>query len=131
MRKICLWCPSKKRMNIITRTHVHLFGEWTMILRKMVKKKPFLINPKHQYHAFRWEECVYDVQLFREWKLLQEYMLIIFGKQTMILRKMVEKKAFLKQNINIVHLLRRMCLWCPIMKGIEIVKSIQVCPCSR
>ena len=32
------------------------FGEWTLIIRKMVERKASLENPKHQYHVCEWGE---------------------------------------------------------------------------
>ena len=47
-------------MKIITGIRVFPFHEWTLIISKMVERKAFLANPKHQYHATQWEEHVYS-----------------------------------------------------------------------
>ena len=35
---------------------VFSFHEWTLIIRKIIERKAFLANPKHQYCASQWEE---------------------------------------------------------------------------
>ena len=48
--------PITERMKIIMGIQVFSFCEWTLIIRKMTKRKSFLANPKHQYHVSQWEE---------------------------------------------------------------------------
>ena len=63
------------------------------ILRK-VKRKVFLMKPKHQYHLSQWEECVYGAQSWNERGLLCESLFVQIDRRTLIL-KMVERKFFL------------------------------------
>ena len=48
--------PITKMMEIIVSIQVYLISQWTLIMRKKVERKAFRSNPKHQYHAFQWEE---------------------------------------------------------------------------
>ena len=40
--------PIRKRMKIIASIKFVLFHRWTIIIRKMVERKAFLANAKHQ-----------------------------------------------------------------------------------
>ena len=51
----------KKEHGLLWESRFHLFHKWTMIIRKMVEK-PFLSNPKHQYHVSQYGEHDYSVQ---------------------------------------------------------------------
>ena len=48
--------PITKRMEIIMGIQVFSFCEWTLIISKMIERKGFLENPKHQYHVSEWED---------------------------------------------------------------------------
>ena len=38
-------------MDILQESKFNLFDEQTLIIRKMVERKPFLAKPKNQYHV--------------------------------------------------------------------------------
>ena len=48
--------PITKRMKIITSIKVVQFYGWALITRKMVERKAFLANPKHQYRVSQCRE---------------------------------------------------------------------------
>ena len=48
--------PITKRMEIIMGIQVFSFLEWTLIISKMIKRKAFHANLKHQYHVSQWED---------------------------------------------------------------------------
>ena len=70
-RKNMFECPIRKRVEIIMEPKFVPFNGRTLILRKMVELKAFLAKPKHQNHAYQWEECVYCAQSTKKWILLQ------------------------------------------------------------
>ena len=61
----------------------------------MVEGKVFSTKSKHQNHATQWQKCVYCAQSPKKLRLLPESKLVLFGGQTLTLRKMVGRKAFL------------------------------------
>ena len=63
----------------------------------MVERKDFLANPKYQYHVSQWKEYVYSAQSWKEWRLSQKSMFVPFYGWTLILRNMVEIKAFVAE----------------------------------
>ena len=85
-------------MGIITRVQVVQFEGQTLILRKMVERKTFLAKPKPQNCVSKKGEHVYIAQSRNEWRLSRESKHIPFDRRTFILRKMVEKKAFLAKS---------------------------------
>ena len=48
MRRMCLWCPIIKRIEIIMRIHVYPIEKRTLI-QKMVERDAFRMKPKHQF----------------------------------------------------------------------------------
>ena len=61
----------------------------------MVKRKAFLANSKHQYQVSQCGEHDCSAQSQKEWRLLWEFDFDTFHGWTLILRKMVEWKAYL------------------------------------
>ena len=51
MRKINFCCPIRRRINIITKIHVHLFWQVNFDFTKNSRKKAFPAKPKYQYHV--------------------------------------------------------------------------------
>ena len=51
IKRKCLWYPITKRMDTITRIHVHLFWGKSLILKKMVEGKAFLEKLMHPNHV--------------------------------------------------------------------------------
>ena len=67
-------------------------------------------------------------QSLRERRFLCESVFIPIGRQTLIL-KMVEREVLLwNLSFNSFIIIRRMCLWCPIMKRKKIIMWICVSP---
>ena len=48
--------PTTKGMKIITSIEDCLIHGWTLVTRKMVERKAFLANPKHQYRVSQYGE---------------------------------------------------------------------------
>ena len=60
----------------------------------MVEKKAFLPNPKHVYHVSQRGEHDCSANN-KKWRLLRVFMFVSIHRCTVIIRKMVERKAFL------------------------------------
>ena len=58
----------------------------------MVERKAFLANPKHQYRLSQYGE--HDYGAHKKWRLLWVSKFDPFHRWTLIIRKMVEIKAF-------------------------------------
>ena len=61
----------------------------------MVEWKAFLANPKHKYHVSEYVEHDFSDQSYKESRLLQESKFDSFDGQSLIIRKIMEGKAFL------------------------------------
>ena len=61
--------PITKIIEIITRIQVWLISRANLFTRKMVERKAFLANPKHQY-LYRNEEEMIAVHITKKWRLL-------------------------------------------------------------
>ena len=48
--------PMIERMEIIMSIQVCLIHEWTLILRRTMERKAFLVNPENQYCVSQWGE---------------------------------------------------------------------------
>ena len=96
----------------------------------MVELKAFLAKPKYQNRAYQWEECVYSAQSTKERRLLQESKFVQFERWTLILRKMVERKAFFtkRKHQNHASQWKEHVYSAQSQKRIEIMTRIQVCP---
>ena len=129
MRRMCVWCPTMKRKEIITYIKFVPIERWTSILRKMIEKKTFLMKPKHHYHLSQWGECVYNAQSRMKRRLLHVSMFVLIDRQTLTLGKRWKEKIFLWTKASMSRIvMRRVCLWCPIKKRKEIIMCIDVCP---
>ena len=94
-----------------------------------MERKAFPMKPKHQYHLFQWGEWVYLAQIWKERRLLCEFVFVLIDKWTLILKN-DGKKSFCyetKASMSFI-LMRRMSLWCPIMKRKKITMWICFCP---
>ena len=56
-------------------------------------EKAFLAKPKHQYHVSQWGEHDCSVESQKEWRLIWKSRFLSFDRWTLILWKMVERKA--------------------------------------
>ena len=61
----------------------------------MLERKDFLANPKHQHRVSQCREHDCSAQSQKERRLLRESKFDSFDGQTLIIRKIMEKKAFL------------------------------------
>ena len=50
--------PITKRIEIIMSAKLDSLHGWTLIIRKIVKRKAFPTNPKHEYHVCQYREHV-------------------------------------------------------------------------
>ena len=57
---------SQKEYRLLQDSKFDLFDRWTLILRKIIERKLFLANPKHQYLVFQCEEPDYTAQSHKE-----------------------------------------------------------------
>ena len=77
---------------------------WTLILKKLLEKKAFLIKPKVSMSLSQWEECVYSAQPLKEGRSWHVSMFVPINERTLILSKMVGRKAFLMKPMYHFHL---------------------------
>ena len=95
----------------------------------MMEREPFLMKPKNQYHLSQWEAWVYSAKLWKKSVLLRESVFIQIDKWTLIVKN-DGKRSFsyeTKASMSFIPM-RRMSLWCSIMKRKEIAMWIHVCP---
>ena len=74
-----------------------------LCLWKMMKRKAFLLKPKHQCHLSQWGEWANGAQLWKERRLLYESTFIAIDKWILTL-KMVDREAFLMKPKHQCHL---------------------------
>ena len=86
---------SQKEWRLLWESKFVSFNEWTLILWKMVEGKPFLVELMHKYHTFQWGECDCSARTLKGWRLLWESKFVLFDGWTLVLWKVVERKAFL------------------------------------
>ena len=89
-------------MEIIIGIQVFSFHEWTLIISKMIERKAFLANPKHQYHVSQWEDhdCSANNKKNDDY---YGYPSFSFREWTLIISKMIERKAFLANPKHQYH----------------------------
>ena len=66
-------------------------------------KKAFIMKPKHQYHLSKHGEHDCSTQAQKEWRLLWESKFDTFHEWTLIIRKVVDRKAFLANPRHPYH----------------------------
>ena len=81
------------------------FDGQTLILHKIMEIKAFSCKTKASKPCIEWGKLIHCGQSQKEKRLLRVSMYVSFDKWTLILKKMVERKAFLgNQRINIMYL---------------------------
>ena len=126
--RMCLWCPMIKWNEITIRIHVYL--NWKMHFNsKIGNKRSFSYETKASISLIpmrrtslwcpimKWNEITMRIQVYPSWKMH-------FNS------KICNKRSFsyeTKASISLIPM-RRMCLWCPIMKRKEIIMWIEVYP---
>ena len=123
-----LWCTYMKIKEIIMWICVCPNWHRNFDSKKWLKEKPFSWNQSIN--------VIYPIRrislwflIMKERRLLRECTFILIGSRTLIL-KMVGSDFFLKwnQSINSFFPMRRMSLWCLIMKRKEIIMWIHAYP---
>ena len=95
----------------------------------MMGREAFLMKPKHRCHLSQWWEWVYDLQSWKERRLLCLSMFIQIYKCTLVVKNGGRKRFSYKTKASISFtLMRRMSLWFTIMKRKEIIMWIRVYP---
>ena len=93
MRRIWLWHPIMKRMEIIM--WIHVYPNWKMNFNsKKWWKTKFFLETKGSIHLSQWGKWICGAQSLKERRLLYESMLILIERWTLIVKK-VKRKAFL------------------------------------
>ena len=86
------------------------------------------MKPKHQCHLSQWREWVYGAQSWKEMRLLCESMFATIGEWTLILKNGGEKKLFPWTEALMSFIpMRKISLWCPILKRKNIYMWICAC----
>ena len=95
----------------------------------MMEGEAVLMKPKHQCHLSQYEEWDYGAQSWKQWRLLCESMFVPLDKWTITLKN-DGKRSFSFETKALISfiLMRRISLWCAIMKGNAITMWICVCP---
>ena len=97
-----------------------------------MEREAFLLKPKHQLHLSQWREWVYGAQLWKERRLLCEFMFVLNGKWTLTLKNNGKRSFSYETKASMSFIpIRRMSLWCPIMKRKEIITWIHVVPFDK
>ena len=60
---------SWKERRLLPISKFALINEWTLILRKMLGRKAFLMKSMHQCQFSQWGECVYGAHSWKEKRL--------------------------------------------------------------
>ena len=97
MRRMCLLCSITIRMEIIMR--IQIWPIWGMKFNSKENggKKTFHAKPKQDNRVSQWKKLVCSAQSPKEWRLLRESKFSQFEGWTLILSKVVERKAFLAE----------------------------------
>ena len=98
-----LWFPIMKKKEVLMCIHVSPIDKWTLILRKIVRRKAFLIKPKHHV-IYPNEENVFIMPSHGKKKIVT-WIHVCHNWQTNIdSKKSGGKKAFLwNQSINVIY----------------------------
>ena len=122
------WCPFIKGKDIIM--WIHFYPNWKMIINsKNGRKSSFSRETKALIHLSQWEDWIFGAQSLKERRLLCESVLIPIERWTLTL-KIGRKRSFsyeTKVSISFIPM-RRMDLWCLIIKRKEITMWISVYP---
>ena len=86
--------PITKRMKPIMSTHVCLISWRNINYKENGKKKAFLANPNINT-VYPNVENMIVVPLIKKWRLLQVSKFVSFHRYALVIRKMLERKAFL------------------------------------
>ena len=65
----------------------------------------YAMKPKYQCHFSQWEEWVYGAQSWKEKRLLCEFVFVLIGKWTLILKNGT-KRSFYYETMHQCHLSR-------------------------
>ena len=95
----------------------------------MMERKAFLTKLKHQCHLSQWGEWIYGVQSWKEKRLLCESVFVLTDKLTLTLKNDGKRSIFYETKASLsLILMKRISLWCPIMKRKKITMWIHVYP---
>ena len=70
----------------------------------MVSRKASRTKPKQHCHLSQWGKCIFGTQSRIKMRLLCVSMFVPINEQTLVLRKMMARKAFLKKPMHHCHL---------------------------
>ena len=91
----------------------------------MMEREPFLMKPKNQYHLSQREAWVYSAKLWKKSVLLRESVFIQIDKWTLIVKNDGNRSFSYETKASMSFIpMRRMSLWCSIMKRKEIAMWI-------
>ena len=108
------------------------FPRWTLITRKMVERKAFLANLRHQYHVTSCGEHDCSAYNRRNGDYYEYRSLSHFMGEHKLQWKWWKEKVFLRiQSINIMYPNSENIIVVPIIKRIDIIMDIHVCLISR
>ena len=114
--RICLRCPIVKKKEIIMCIHVCHNWRNNINFKKLVVKKAFLIKQKHQRHLSQWGEFVYGAQSWKK-KITTCIHVFHIDRITLVLKKKGKNSFSYQTKASMSSIpIRRICLWCPIMK---------------
>ena len=96
IRRMSWWCPIMKRKEIIMWIYVCHNWKKNFNSKKWWKEKLFLWNQKHQCHLSQWENWVYGVQSWKEWRLLCESVFVPINEWTLTLKNYGKRSFHMK-----------------------------------
>ena len=125
-RRMCLWCPIMKRKEIIMWIHVH--PNWNINFNsKIGNKKGFYYETKASLSLIPKKRMCLWCQIMKGKEIIM-WIHVYSNWNTNFNSKKGNKRSFsydTKASISLIPM-RRMCLWCPIMKWNEITIWIHV-----
>ena len=87
------------------------------------------MKPKHQCHLYQCGEWLYGTQSWKQWRLLCESIFVLINQRTLTLKNNWNKSFSYETKASMSFAqMRKMSLWCPIMKRKGITMWIHVCP---
>ena len=127
-RKTWLWCPKQKEWRLLWRSKFVTFHGRTLIIRKITEIKAFLANLKHQFRVFQYGEQDCNAHNKKNGDY-NEYQVCLISQININYKENSEKQSFSckSKSINIVYPNEKNMIVVPIIKGMEIITSIQVC----
>ena len=118
---------SPKEWKLLHESMFVLFDRWILTRRKMVERKALLTKSKHQTMYPNKENVFIVPKHQKNGDYYENPSLSHLRYEFWFLGKWRDEKLLIAKTLISYILMRKMCLWCPVTKRMEIIMRIHVC----